>query len=360
MRSALSNAVGSGMKFAPNDLKTIAKNFRSSYWMGDGEGLYGAACGGERGDYNLSAAIAFETWWGRKPWLWSENSKTPKRLHVGERFTWQGHFLTITSFDDAKQTLTACTYKKRDDDTSYHDGAYRRLVSERIDKKKFLTQRWSPEIDERTHETTKIAKRFTITFDELQAVRKSADAKVRKYLKELESAADVKALEVVWKKVVRVGGWRHFDVEALRAAYAARPDAIRRAIQEIEDAARRAEQQKVWAEQAKKLAETHDADLERWLAGEEMERYFNVVRLRIKGEFVETSTNQRATVVGAKRALRFINKHRARGWESNGEQAHVDQFPIKSITDENVVVGCTTVPMSEVDRIGKLLAKEAP
>lgn len=360
MYSALSNAVGSGMKFAPNDLKTIANDFRSHYWMGDGEGLYAAACGGKRGDYNLSAAIAFETKWGRKPWLWSEDSKTPKRLHVGERFTWQGHFVTITSFDDAKQSITACTYKERDDDVEYHDGKCRRLVSERLDKKKFLTQRWSPEITERTRETSKIAKRFTITFEELQTVRKAAEAKVRKYLKMMEAAQDVDALALVWPKIQREGrdGFRHFDIETLRSAYGARHEAIREAIRQTEDAKRRAEQEKIWKERERKLAETHDADLERWLAGEDVGRYFGVVRLRIKNDYVETSTNQRATVSGARKALRFIRKHRACGWEANGEQQLLDeQFPIKAITDKDVIVGCTTVPMSEVERIGKLLLK---
>lgn len=359
MYSALSNAVGSGMKFAPGDLKTIAHDFRSHYWIVEGEGLYAAACGGRRGDFNLSAAIAFETWWKREPWLWAEDSKTPTRLHVGARFTWKGRLVTITSFDDGKQSLTACTYKERAYDVSHVDGDYRRLVSERIDKKKYLTRRYSPPIEEHHYESSKIDKRFTITHAELMAVRKAADGKVRKYLKKMKAAADADALEAVQNELRREppGHFRHFDIETLRAAYSARVREIEKAIQDIKNAALRAGQEKVWAERQAQLAKTHDADLQRWLNGEELDRHFDVVRLRIKGEWVETSTMQRATITGARRGLRFVFKHRAAGWQANGETQSVDQFPIKAITSEKVIVGCTEIPISEVDRLAKLFNK---
>lgn len=311
MYSALSNAIGSGMKFEPGDIGYIYFHFDASYWIGEKcEGLYASACGGERGDYNLSAAIAFEKHWGRPAWLWAEETKTPKRLHVGAQFLWKGHRVHITSFNDANKSLIACTYK--------------------------------------TGQRTTIDSRFTITHEELMAVRAEADALVRGFVKRMKAAETMEQLHAVNAEVARIGaaGFRHFDAETLRAESEKVATAIRKSVDESDR-----------QEYYRQLDASHDADLERWTKGEDIHRHFNTVRLRIKDSYVETSTMQRATVKSARRALMFVNKYREIGWQSNGETHEVDKFPIKSITATEVVVGCTTIPMSEVDRIAPQLRK---
>ncbi len=48
----------------------------------------------------------FEAWQGRKPFMWEG-----KRLYVGRAFMWEGVGVTVTSFQDEKGALTACSYK---------------------------------------------------------------------------------------------------------------------------------------------------------------------------------------------------------------------------------------------------------
>lgn len=347
--SALSNAIRSGMDFDDGDLRYLSENCRCGYWLGDGERLYSAACGGSRGDFNLSAAIAFEKHWGRPAWLWPEETKTPKRLHIGERFHWQGRFVTVTSFNDAKKSLVACTYKdngERGEDwqigrTIYITGEYRRLETFKQYDDGSIAMRVSAKVD---YESSTIAKRFTITHDELMKVRKEADAKVRDRLKQIKAAETLEALEQVGSAIAAegTGAFRHFDVEQIQSAFHAHKEAVQETMSRQEQAAYHA-----------KMDATHAADLQRWKNGEQVNRMFNSVSLRVKGDSVETSTGQHASLSGSRVALKFAQKHRKNGWQPNGSSFDLDQFPVKRITPDGVTVGCTYIPWTEIDRIAK-------
>jgi hypothetical protein len=319
MGCALGNAVASGMSFQLDDMAVLSKETRMGRWIGaNHEGYYSNACGGQRGAANPSFCQAYEKWLNREPFLWPEITKTPTRLNVRAKFTWQGHFVTVTSFSGDGAYLTAVTYKDGD--------------------------------------RSEIDRRFKVTLAEIKAHRKEADAKRRKYEKEMAAAETLAQLKEVEARIVAIGraGFRHFDVEELRAAYSKRSAEITKGIEDALRAERDVIRKAQYEEEKTRLAATHDTDLARWLNGEAVDRYFDVVRLRINGEWVETSTGQRATLKGVRVVLGFLAKHRA-GWKANGSRFNLDEFPIREISESGVQVGCTLVEWAEVDRIVELL-----
>jgi hypothetical protein len=80
------------------------------------EGFYAIACGCDREYHNMSACLAMEKAWGRKPFLVREmRNKTPDRMYSGRWFEWilEGKILLLkcTSFNDEKKYFNACQYK---------------------------------------------------------------------------------------------------------------------------------------------------------------------------------------------------------------------------------------------------------
>nr|WP_294516565.1 hypothetical protein [uncultured Rhodopila sp.] len=71
------------------------------------------------------------------------------------------------------------------------------------------------------------------------------------------------------------------------------------------------------------------------------------------------TNGNKVTVVAARLALAFVNRHRGGMWQSNGEVHDVDAFPLKRIGPEGVQIGCTLIPWSEVDRCAELLREPA-
>lgn len=166
----------------------------------------------------------------------------------------------------------------------------------------------------RDSESRDVKSRVRVKYSDLQAARKEFDDNRRKWEKEIAAAKNLEELE------------------------------------EESEAARKRE-----AERQEKLAETHDADLARWAAGENVKRYFNEVRLRIKDGFVETSTGFTASAAAVREAIPFVKRFRKKGWKSNGSTRDIDEHPIRSVSPEGVQVGCTFVEWSEILRIEKLL-----
>jgi len=124
MRSAAYLTIKYGLEFHPDDFTTIAKRFRIGYWGGKdghmcGEDFYSLACDPGRGTSNRSAAISFETWKGRKPFILDRN----KRIAVGTRFKWYGETVLCTSFTEDGEYLVACSYHDRPrDERGYVSG----------------------------------------------------------------------------------------------------------------------------------------------------------------------------------------------------------------------------------------------
>lgn len=122
LQDALNLAISSGMKFELDDFKYINKNFRPWYWMGNdghmlGERYYFIAVR----ERNTSAAIAFEVWKGRKPFIadnvetlphWGGSCRFERsRLACGCQFYWNGEKVAVTSFSEDGTYLVACSYK---------------------------------------------------------------------------------------------------------------------------------------------------------------------------------------------------------------------------------------------------------
>lgn len=119
LQEALSLAIRSGMKFEPDDFKIIDKRYSPEYWMrigsDDGEGYFQTAVVSN----NVSAAVAFEAWKGRKPILWdrirTQNTtyESPKRLFIGAWFEWEGEWVCVTKFLNEDDSIRACSYEQK-------------------------------------------------------------------------------------------------------------------------------------------------------------------------------------------------------------------------------------------------------
>ena len=338
MQATLRLAVESGMKFIPGDLTTISNTMRGNYWMST-EGLYSSACGGDRGTANPSFVAAFEAYCNRKPYLWAEDNKTPTRLYIGARFTWKNEMLEVTSF--SKDHFVAVTRGEDRKDVEYEFGDYRVAEMKKTLEDGTILARYSAPIAKENRYIRGTRHVRKITHKELSEARKAFDAKRKAYEKEFMEAATLEAVEAIAQRIIAEGrpAFRHFDIEILRQA--------------SQDASRRVQETMTHAEihhREEEAKRTHDADLVRWMAGEDVRRTFSVVKLRVVGDWVETSTMQRATVKSVRAALLWAAPRR-KGWKSDKEAYHLDNFPVRSITRKGCQVGCTFVPWAEIDRI---------
>lgn len=306
LRSAVGDAIRCGMRFEIGDIEKFPE---TGYWF-NGEMHYSKACGGSD---NMSFCLAYESHTGRKPWLWAEASKTPARLAVGSKFSWCGKLVTITSFNDENDSLIACSYKQGQ---------------------------------------VKIEKRFTITHDELTEVRKAADARIKQALATLDAAATLDELEGASQTLAqshRESPFRHFDIERLREL-----------VSEIQKTRFRDE-----SDRRDSLFErTRESQaLEKWRNGENVSHYFqDIVALRVKDGFVETTTGQRATVDSVKRAMTIWRKRKGRNWESINKscdeepEMKIDNHRIVSMEAAGCQIGCTFVTAAEIEALAALLA----
>lgn len=117
LSNGLSLAIRSGMKFEKGDFKKISERYRPEYWMGlgsdGGEGYFGMAVVND----NISAAVSFEAWKAREPFIWKgirasdgQSFEGSRRLFVGAWFQWQSEQVCVTKFDNEKDTIRACSY----------------------------------------------------------------------------------------------------------------------------------------------------------------------------------------------------------------------------------------------------------
>lgn len=121
MRQGLMLAVEMGLHFEPDDLRDCHRGFRAGYWVGESlEDFYRrAVCYG-----NASAWKCYETYCGRKPFIWPGASLSHNygggrmgeglpRLVEGAEFQWYGEAVIVTSFRDGDEpAVIACSYTR--------------------------------------------------------------------------------------------------------------------------------------------------------------------------------------------------------------------------------------------------------
>lgn len=288
LSTALKNAIRSGMKFNIDDVSAFPQK---GYWF-HGENAYAQACGAGRGTDNTSFCLSYESHCNRKPWLWPEATKTPARLYVGAKFTWNNQTVEVTSFNDANGSLTACAYAKKEEYP-------RRPI-----------------------------KRYTITHSEMMEVRKQADARFKSAMATLNAAVDLDALDAAEREIRKTHEtmpFRHFDIEQINDLIESRT-------------------------KDRKSARNEAAELERWRSGASVYGHFSTVALRIKGEFVETTTGQRASVAEVKRAIPLWQKRHGKA-KADAVQQSIDSYPIRRIANDGCQIGCTFVPAAEIERL---------
>ena len=116
LRATLDVAITSGFRFHKDDFKTLHGRYKLYCWPSweDGEGYYNLAASVG----NISACQAFETWTGRKPFIFPSDEKynsPSRRLTLTDKFIWKGNPVKVTSFKDDQNTLIACSYKDPQD-----------------------------------------------------------------------------------------------------------------------------------------------------------------------------------------------------------------------------------------------------
>ena len=239
LHDTLAAAIIAHLSFLPDDFAAIRNDMNGAYWMGDGagsalgDGYYSLAVGCA----HTPACISFERYAGRPAALWSEDNKTPQRLHVGSEFTWKAQKLTVTSIN--LNYLVACSYRgvsygERD---ALHIGQFERLGDRNYrqikDIKRELlggdsvTIRFGSPVE--NPYSRKVERVVKITFDEMAAKRKEYEANRRLALKDIAGADTAGALEAVARRLSSIGldGYRHFDIEDFRAAISQREKALR-------------------------------------------------------------------------------------------------------------------------------------
>ena len=116
MLAALQLAIEAGMRFDTADFDVIFDRFRGGYWCGL-ELVYSTAVLYR----NSSAYLDIEREMGRKPFIVKGASITADtgdgrsgeglaRLIIGAGFRWKGEQVTVTSFNDKRGNVTACSY----------------------------------------------------------------------------------------------------------------------------------------------------------------------------------------------------------------------------------------------------------
>ncbi len=170
---------------------------------------------------------------------------------------------------------------------------------------------------------------FRIKYGDIAAIRQAYDAAARKVLTELAGIQNQEQLNAFAQLFPSfTSELRHFDIEEVRNKF---------------------------LETQKKLqAQMGEAErLARWKASEYIPSHFKDVFLRIREGRVETSTGQSVRLESARRVLPWVLENR----ESDKITSRpVDSYTIRKFSPEGVLIGCTLIPWSEVERFSALIA----
>lgn len=330
LRSTLVSCIEADLPFQPDTFRRISDELRGGWWFGDGAGshhgerFYTLAC-----EVNHTAAcISFENFAKRPAVLWEENVKTPERLHVGSQFSWQGHYVTVTSM--RKDSLVACTYTD-------HPASVRGLrVGAELcggwneptyvvthSKKSGATFTVNAVEVKKRDRTRKVSNLFTIPYADICEFRRTSKATLKVLLSDIAACNPDKESKRL-TKAVNAGHFPHWQLEAIRSAFTKR---------------------KAWkADQGR---------VEAWRNGENG-AYLDVREnlLRVRGDRVECSNGNGISRAAAERALPVVL---ARRKDYGALALPLDGYQIDALKPEGVKIGCTLIAWPEVDILASRL-----
>ena len=104
--------------------------------------------------------------------------------------------------------------------------------------------------------------------------------------------------------------------------------------------------------QARLAREREEAErLEQWVRGELDWGRFSAMRLRVKGDTVQTTHGANVPVIEARKLYRALKA----GMNIEGQQ--VGYYRVTRVTESELVIGCHNIPLSEVERIAPEVMK---
>jgi hypothetical protein len=326
LRGTLSNCISADLPFQPDTFSRIYNELRGRWWFGDGAGshvgehYYSQACSLN----HASAYQSFENFAGRPGVLWEENTGTPELLCVGARFTWKGYFVEVTSM--RKESLVACTYQDvRDSVDGLKVGALisynspHVITSVRREGKTVLLRVVKARAG---HGDRTVARRFTITYDEIATFRRTEKVRLKAVLQIIATCDPKDAAKL--SKQIAAEHFRHFQLEEVNAAFAKRKD---------------------WL--------ANETRIEAWRAGINGAWLdIKTILLRVNGDLVECSNGNSVSVAAARRALPILLDRRNK---SERLEIPLDSYRINQIGKQGVTVGCTVVPWPEVESLKETL-----
>lgn len=329
LRCTLSDCISADLPFRLNTFNRIYNELRGHWWFGDGGGsyvgehYYSQACLLN----HASAYQSFEHFAGRPGVLWEQNAKTPERLHVGSRFSWKGCFVEVTSM--RKDSLVACTYKDSCDSikglkvgalVSYPNPHV--ITSAKRDGNAVLLRVVKAPV---THGERKVARRFTIGYEEVAEFRRTEKARLKKVLEAIATCDPKDAAKL--SKQIASEHFRHFQLEEVNTAFSKRKD---------------------WL--------TDQTRIEAWRSGTNG-AWLDVkgILLRVNGDAVECSNGNSVSVSAARRVLPIIMDRRR---SAGSLDLPLDGFQINRVSDAGVTVDCTLVPWPEIDYLKLTLLKQ--
>jgi len=110
-------------------------------------------------------------------------------------------------------------------------------------------------------------------------------------------------------------------------------------------------------EEAKREREAAE-HIKKWVSGESDScPYVGAIRLRIRGDELQTSHGARVPLAHAVKAFRIIKGLRDKGqaYERNGHTIHLGPFPLDAVDAQgNVTAGCHHVAWEEIARVAEL------
>lgn len=119
------------------------------------------------------------------------------------------------------------------------------------------------------------------------------------------------------------------------------------------DKARKVQEKIRKAEKIKEQAE----DLQRWRDGEDVRSYFEVTALRIKGDEIETTKGARIPLDHALRAFPLLKRlhQKDASLDISKHAIKLGYYTVNRVEKDNLIVGCHSIPFSEIYAIAKKL-----